>query len=127
MRRCRTSDAALPRIERRIESALLLYSRGEEIMQTVKRILWATITCALLAFVFASSAIAADKANKGLYLKNVTGVWWKVPASSESGWGINFSHQGDIIFATWFTYDSNRNPQWFIALFTRTEENVYSG
>ena len=23
----------------------------------------------------------------------------------ESGWGINFTHQGDVIFATWFTYD----------------------
>ncbi len=26
----------------------------------------------------------------------------------KSGWGINFAHQGDIIFATWFTYDADR-------------------
>ena len=24
---------------------------------------------------------------------------------AESGWGINFAHQGDVVFATWFTYD----------------------
>ncbi len=32
------------------------------------------------------------------------------PAGSESGWGINFAHQGDIIFATWFTYDADGKP-----------------
>ena len=34
------------------------------------------------------------------------GLWWNAPAGSESGWGINFAHQGDMIFATWFTYDA---------------------
>ena len=34
------------------------------------------------------------------------GLWWNSPAGSESGWGINFAHQGDTIFATWFTFDS---------------------
>jgi hypothetical protein len=34
---------------------------------------------------------------------NYQGLWWKSPAGSESGWGINFAHQGDVIFATWFT------------------------
>ena len=36
---------------------------------------------------------------------NYQGLWWNAPAASESGWGINFAHQGDVIFATWFTYD----------------------
>jgi hypothetical protein len=26
-------------------------------------------------------------------------------AGVESGWGVNFAHQGDVIFATWFTHD----------------------
>ncbi len=34
---------------------------------------------------------------------------------TESGWGINFAHQGDIIFATWFTYDAAGKPWWLIA------------
>ena len=40
---------------------------------------------------------------------NYTGMWWK-PA--ESGWGINVNHQGDIVFATLFTYDERGAPMW---------------
>ncbi len=29
---------------------------------------------------------------------------------SESGWGVNLTHQGDTIFATWFTYDVDGTP-----------------
>ena len=36
------------------------------------------------------------------------------PAGSESGWGINFTHQGDTIFATWFTYDLDGKPLWLV-------------
>ena len=32
-------------------------------------------------------------------------LWWNAPAGSESGWGINLAHQGNVIFATWFTYN----------------------
>jgi hypothetical protein len=28
---------------------------------------------------------------------NYEGLWWASPAESESGWGINFAHQGDLI------------------------------
>lgn len=40
---------------------------------------------------------------------NHTALWW-VP--TESGWGINLNHQGDIIFATLFTYDASGAPMW---------------
>jgi hypothetical protein len=43
---------------------------------------------------------------------NYQDIWWAAPAGSESGWGINFSHQGDIIFATWFTYAGDGSPMW---------------
>ena len=39
---------------------------------------------------------------------NFQDMWWAAPAGSESGWGINFAHQGDTIFATWFTYGAGR-------------------
>jgi hypothetical protein len=35
---------------------------------------------------------------------NYQDLWWAA-GGTESGWGINFTHQGDVIFATWFTYD----------------------
>ncbi len=44
--------------------------------------------------------------------ENYQGLWWNAPASSESGWGINFAHQGNTIFATWFTYDAAGKALW---------------
>ncbi|HEX4782635.1 MAG TPA: hypothetical protein VH301_17895, partial [Usitatibacter sp.] len=35
---------------------------------------------------------------------NVQGLWWRSPAGSESGWGVNITHQSNTLFATWFTY-----------------------
>ena len=60
---------------------------------------------------------------------NYTGLFWHAPANSESGWGINFAHPGDQIFATWFTYDSAGNAWWLSMLADRTlpTGNVYSG
>ena len=43
---------------------------------------------------------------------NYQGLWWN---PNESGWGINFAHQGDTIFATWFTYDRDGKPWWLIS------------
>jgi hypothetical protein len=45
---------------------------------------------------------------------NYQGLWWRSPAGSESGWGVNLTHQGDIVFATWFTYDSSRRGMWVV-------------
>ncbi len=58
---------------------------------------------------------------------NYGGLWWAAPAGSESGWGINFAHQGDIIFATWFTYDATGKPWWLIADLHRAATNTYTG
>jgi len=41
-----------------------------------------------------------------------TALWW-VPA--ESGWGLNTNHQGDIVFATLFTYAPDGQPMWLVA------------
>jgi hypothetical protein len=42
---------------------------------------------------------------------NYQDLWWN---SSESGWGINLIQQGNIIFATLFTYDANGRATWFV-------------
>jgi len=39
-------------------------------------------------------------------------LWW-VP--SESGWGLNLSHQREVIFATLFVYGSDAKPKWYMA------------
>ncbi len=59
-------------------------------------------------------ATVVDWTTKYAYLAqepNYTALWWN-PA--ESGWGINFNHQGDILFATLYTYDSTGQPLWLV-------------
>lgn len=58
---------------------------------------------------------------------NYQGLWWNAPAASESGWGINLAHQGDTIFATWFTYDATGNAWWLAMTAHKTSNNTYSG
>ncbi len=58
---------------------------------------------------------------------NYQDLWWNDPPGSESGWGINFSHQGDTIFATWFTYGMDGSPMWLSGTATKTAGSSYSG
>ncbi len=48
---------------------------------------------------------------------NYQGLWFN-PA--ESGWGINFAHQGDLIFASWFTYDLTGKGTWLVMTASKT-------
>jgi len=58
---------------------------------------------------------------------NYQDLWWAAPAGSESGWGVNLTHQGDTIFATWFTYDLDRTPLWLSVTAPRNADGTYSG
>lgn len=53
----------------------------------------------------AITAAAAATAN------NYTALWWN---AAESGWGINVNQQGDVAFATLFTYDATGAPMWLV-------------
>jgi endo-1,4-beta-xylanase len=58
---------------------------------------------------------------------NVQGLWWASPAGSESGWGINFAHQGKTIFGTWFTYDIAGKPWWLAVVADEIAPGVFKG
>jgi len=59
---------------------------------------------------------------------NYQALWWSSPANSESGWGVNLAHQGDIVFGTWFTYDTDGSPMWLVMSAGRiTGPDTYSG
>ena len=58
---------------------------------------------------------------------NYQGLWYAAPAGSESGWGINFAHQGDSIFASWFTYDLTGKGLWLVMTATKTGNATYTG
>jgi len=75
------------------------------------------------------TAIVVSVVNVGAFVSNLNfqGMWWAAPAGFESGWGINFAHQDDVIFATWFTHDLNRNA-WNLSMTAfQTGPNTFSG
>lgn len=42
------------------------------------------------------------------------GLWWRSPGDVESGWGLNLTQQGEILLATWFTYDLDGSGMWLV-------------
>ena len=74
----------------------------------------------------ASCAPAASSASL-VAATNYQDLWWAAPAGSESGWGINLNHEGDTIFATWFTYDLGGSPMWLVVTAPRTAPGIYTG
>jgi alpha-tubulin suppressor-like RCC1 family protein len=63
-----------------------------------------------------------------LLFPNFQGLWWKSPAGSESGWGMNVSHQGNTLFATWFTYAADGSGMWLVMpAGERTGERRFAG
>ena len=60
---------------------------------------------------YVAAAAPFNNAGERYSFLNYTGLWWAAPTGSESGWGIYLAHQGDTIFATWFTYDAKRRAR----------------
>jgi len=59
---------------------------------------------------------------------NYQGLWWNAPAGSESGWGLDIAHQGDTLFATWFTYDTDGSATWLVVPgAVKGDTGAYSG
>jgi mono/diheme cytochrome c family protein len=58
---------------------------------------------------------------------NYEGLWWNSPGGSEPGWGLNIAHQGDVIFATWFTYDLSGKGIWFVMTAPKSAPGTYNG
>ena len=82
-----------------------------------------TATCGA-GMLDAGAAVLAAKAGAPA---NYTGLFWNAPAGSESGWGINIEHQGDVMFATWFTYDLTGKAWWLAMTANRTPGGTYAG
>ena len=75
----------------------------------------------------AHSAVLAASSGAVVSPAPFEGQWSNAPAGSESGWGINIAQQGDVLFVTWFTYDSAGNPWWLSITATKTAPNTYAG
>ncbi len=56
---------------------------------------------------------------------NYSDLWWN---SSESGWGLTVSHQGDVIFILWYTYGEGGRDQWISGTpWRRQEDGSFAG
>ena len=43
---------------------------------------------------------------------NYQGMWWA--GQAESGWGMNLTQHGNLIFAAMYTYDATGQPIWYV-------------
>lgn len=84
-----------------------------------------TQTKRLQPFVFGAAApnctfVTGSRRNAG----NYTDIWWN---PNESGWGLTLAHQGNVIFAAWYTYDRQNRPMWLVAVAERQADGSYRG
>jgi len=82
--------------------------------------------CVASVFVVATSVIALTTSSAAALAPNYQGMW-AVPNLAEAGWGINFTHQGDVIFASWFIYDANGASFWVSATLVKAVAGTYTG
>ena len=77
----------------------------------------------------AGAAVTAAATGIAAASVQAQGLWWNAPAGSESGWGVNFAHQGNTIFATWFTYDLSGKAWWLSMTANKTgsSPDTYTG
>lgn len=97
-----------------LTKGLLIYTIGG--VSTVKPIQRLQYSSPLTICTYTTASRTADT--------NYQDMWWN---PSESGWGINLTHQGNLIFGTWFTYYTTGRPMWFYILARQTGPGQFSG
>jgi mono/diheme cytochrome c family protein len=82
-------------------------------------------TIAIQRFVFGPQPSCTASASPNFTAaSNYQDLWWN---PSEDGWGINFAHQGNAIYATWYTYDHDGSPLWLASLMSPAGAGTWSG
>ena len=85
-----------------------------------------SVTKPITREVFASSAPTCAIGGSSGAQPNYQDLWWRT-LGLESGWGMNLTHQGDTIFLTWFTYDTDGQGLWLVATANKTAPGNYTG
>jgi hypothetical protein len=79
-------------------------------------------------FIFATDGTNCTLSDAPRTSPNYQDLWVDSPQVAGSGWGVNLTHQGDILFATWFTYQSGGKGQWLVmSNGARTPQGTYTG
>jgi hypothetical protein len=72
-----------------------------------------------------AAALAAPLARASNVATDLTDVWWP---DTEPGWGINFTHNANVVFATMFLFDADNQPMFVVAVLEKQPGvDVYSG
>jgi len=66
----------------------------------------------------------AMSAHASTYSSEISDLWY---APGEGGWGVNIVLQNSTAFATFYVYDTSRNPQWFTAVLDAPGTLTWSG
>jgi YVTN family beta-propeller protein len=86
-----------------------------------------TVTKPIYRQVYAGPVPACAAGGSAGAQPNYQDLWWRT-GGGESGWGLNVTHQGDILFVTWFTYDSSGKGLWLVgSRVEKTGNATYSG
>jgi len=76
----------------------------------------------------AGAAVRAAATGVPAPIVQAGGTWWDL-ADSEDGTGFTISHQGDVVFLAWYTYDLNGRAWWLSMTAVKTSNNpeTYTG
>jgi hypothetical protein len=87
-----------------------------------------TQTKALSRFPFGASELVCSRSPTAsrAAATNFSDLWWG-GATGSIGWGLHISHLDNSLFATWYTYDSDREPIFMIAAVTRQPNGSFTG
>jgi len=80
----------------------------------------------LRSLAFAATLATIALAPAAAHAQDYTDIWWAA-GGTESGWGVNFVQNDDIIFGTFYIYDVNRQPIWYSAAMTLNGSGSYVG
>lgn len=78
-------------------------------MQNLIRFLLITLACGIFASAPApanAQTFAVNKTSSAL-----TGLWFN---AAESGWGVGITQRNDKVFVTWYAYEANGTPSWYV-------------
>jgi hypothetical protein len=71
------------------------------------------LLCRLRALAVCFTLAAAGAAHASATLTNFSDLWWN-PA--ESGWGLNIAQQADLMYVTFYVFNSASQPTWYSAV-----------
>jgi len=85
-----------------------------------------TVTKTIEKEIFDTPTICVGATGSRANSVNYQDMWWN---PQESGWGINISHQGTIVFAVLFIYGTNNRDWWLVGpnLAKQTTGEIFSG